>query len=414
MLLFTPPLLLLVTFLATASAATLTPRHDSSSRTKISYGNYTVPSRSHHNGMLHFRSEAPLAPPCTNCAVTFMQAALAYTGDGRTADAATGMWMHHVVFVNTAREDSVCGGEEKERFFASGNERGAIDFGESEVGGAGYFFEDGDEVMFGGELMNMGEEEVEVEVSVTWGFVQEPEEEGMRRVTPYWLDIGGCGSSEKPAANESYFSYASPTMTSDFAGKIVFIGTHLHDGGEKLEVLRNGQAVCSSVPEYTSEHISSMPFCVDAGDVRKGDEWRVKADYDTYSYAPMVNEDGSLEPVMGIALAYVLKSDDDDVSAPHKRKGRGNGWVIAFFILIALAVMGGVGYVLWNRRRVAVWPRWASGRAREGRYSSLDGPGRAEGEGEGLVGGEEEEDEENVWARQTRGSVRLPGGNGRL
>ncbi|KAK4497346.1 hypothetical protein PRZ48_011797 [Zasmidium cellare] len=354
--------------------------------------------------MLHFHAEKALEPPCTDCAITSMQAHLEYTADGSVADADTGMWMHHIVFENFARKEGVCGWD-GQRFFASGNERALIDFGASKEGNVGYWFEEGDQIGFGGELMNMGTEEVEVEVSVTWGVVEGAEEMG--RVMPYWLDIGGCGSSERPAANASIFSYTSPAVTSEeISGKIVFIGAHLHDGGEKLSVLRNGEAICTSTPEYRNDHISSMPPCVDAGVVSKGDEWRIRADYDTYTYAPMLNADGSLEPIMGIALAYVLQSDD----TPATHKSGGNGWVISFFILIALAVMGGVGYVLWNRRRVAVWPRWAGGRAR---YGALDGAGREEGEA--FVGDDgEEEEEENVWARQTRGSVRLPGGDGRL
>lgn len=55
-----------------------------------------------------------------------MQAGLEFE-DGSKADADTGMWLHHVVFQNLNRKDSMCRRTAGERFFASGNERTLID-----------------------------------------------------------------------------------------------------------------------------------------------------------------------------------------------------------------------------------------------------------------------------------------------
>lgn len=58
--------------------------------------------------------------------IVSMLAGLEYT-DGSNADADTDMWMHHVVFQNLNRQDSMCDNIGGERFFASGNERTLID-----------------------------------------------------------------------------------------------------------------------------------------------------------------------------------------------------------------------------------------------------------------------------------------------
>ena len=74
--------------------------------------------------MRNFGSPAPA--PCNDCIVTWMQAGLEYP-NGTVADADTDMWLHHVVFHNLNRADRMCPKSTKERFFASGNERTAID-----------------------------------------------------------------------------------------------------------------------------------------------------------------------------------------------------------------------------------------------------------------------------------------------
>ena len=68
--------------------------------------------------------------PCpgsgVGCLVLTARAGLEFE-DGTVANANTGMWLHHVVVANSGRKDAVC---EKlpERWFASGNERGGIDY----------------------------------------------------------------------------------------------------------------------------------------------------------------------------------------------------------------------------------------------------------------------------------------------
>jgi hypothetical protein len=211
--------------------------------------------------------------------------------------------------------------------------------------------------------MNMHDEPRAAYLTMTFEFIRGMPA-GFSTTQSLWLDIGGCRSSELPAKKDTHFDYASPewTVPSGVGGKVTFVAGHLHDGGTRLEVSRNGEVVCVSKAEYgcggsmgeegideeesvggavelsrrheheheqedvaapaaaataahgmmtgmnmSSMHISHMTACEDVGRVHEGDTWSVTAYYDTKMHAPMVNADGTLEPIMGIALVYVAE-----------------------------------------------------------------------------------------------------------
>lgn len=64
--------------------------------------------------------------PCQNCTVISLQAGLEYA-NGSYANADTGMWLHHAILVNMARNETSCPSA-PEISFASGNERTLLDF----------------------------------------------------------------------------------------------------------------------------------------------------------------------------------------------------------------------------------------------------------------------------------------------
>jgi hypothetical protein len=97
--------------------------HDSE-RVTIKYGAVTVPPMTDNDGMAQFFHRATTLP-CQDCFVTYLRMGLEHA-DGRTADADTGMWLHHGVLVNRNQTDAVCGNV-GQRFAASGNERTAIE-----------------------------------------------------------------------------------------------------------------------------------------------------------------------------------------------------------------------------------------------------------------------------------------------
>jgi hypothetical protein len=105
---------------------------------------------------------------------------------------------------------------------------------------------------------------------------------------------------------------------------------HLHDGGQNVQILVDGQISCDSAatyggsPEYiekpsasghshghggSMKHISKMSQCF--GDslryqsVQPGQKWELRALYDYKKNNGMVHADGKQDHVMGIAIAWV-------------------------------------------------------------------------------------------------------------
>ncbi|KAK3111372.1 hypothetical protein LTR53_013458 [Teratosphaeriaceae sp. CCFEE 6253] len=304
-----------------------------SQRVKVSYGSHVVPN----DRMSHFQSSIPAPCRSDDCLITFMQAQLEYA-NGTTADAATGMWMHHVVFLNSGRNDSVCATRmPAQRFFASGNERTAVDFTSTSAARGtqhiGYPIRAGERLIMSGELMNLLSTPQEVVFSMIWEFLPSAPPY-FKHAVPYWLDVGGCGASEVPAEADKLSEYASPPLDAGLDAEIALIAGHLHDGGTRVDVLRNDRVVCSSEASYEAangaEHIAGMSSCLSAGSVKPGEQWHIKAYYDTISHPPMVANDGSLEPVMGIALAYLVESE------PARMSWWSRSWLVAVVSLVVL------------------------------------------------------------------------------
>lgn len=207
-------------------------------------------------------------------------------------------------------------------------------------------------MVLGGELMNMYDHSQEVVVSTIWDFVPS-DASAFAEAVPFWLDIGGCDSSEQPAMAAGEFSYASPENTTHFNGKVAAIGGHLHDGGTHLEILKNGKPICNTQAAYKGDHISQMSTCSDATPVAPGDRWSLSAHYDTSEHVPMANNDGSLEPVMGIALVYIAMTPLSTQTSI--------AWSIVAVILVGVfAATIGVVVSLYFRKHGSLWPKWKS------------------------------------------------------
>lgn len=78
------------------------------------------------NGMKNFNTR-DATTPCQGCVIVWMHAELEYL-DGKTAGVEDGMWLHHTVQMNLGRNAvKNCKDGQKERFFASGNEKTVAD-----------------------------------------------------------------------------------------------------------------------------------------------------------------------------------------------------------------------------------------------------------------------------------------------
>ncbi|KAK3316258.1 hypothetical protein B0H66DRAFT_560838 [Apodospora peruviana] len=344
------------------ASETLEPRffkdEAKSQRVLKRYGPFTAPGMSDHHGMKQFVSI--MAPPCNDCLVTHIQAGLEYP-NGSYANVNTGMWLHHVVVVNMNRSSTVCPSN-AEPMFASGNERTAANICVNGTQKAGYHILPTDTTFaLVAELMNDKMEARDAVVTIDWEFVpaSSASSSSFKHATPIWLDIDGIcpGSSEVPVpdgGSSKVFSLSlSPPWTSSFSAEILWVMSHLHDGGETLQVTKNSSpVVCDSVarygetdayvvtevhdhntpseggsgsghhggqhgvkrraaaaPAHTTRmtHISSMSSCALLGkQMNVGDEWTITANYNLTDHAPMTEGDG-LAPVMGISIMYVVK-----------------------------------------------------------------------------------------------------------
>ncbi|KAB5543063.1 hypothetical protein GE09DRAFT_237012 [Coniochaeta sp. 2T2.1] len=292
--------------------------HPKSLRVKNRYGPFTVPGMDEDAGMREFQSD--LAMPCSDCVITHIQADLEYP-DGSYANANTGMWLHHVVVYNMNRTDATCSeGTYPQRIFASGNERTKFDVTMGGRINSGYYIKPGDTFSFGLELMNEVPQPRDAILTIELQYLPTVPL-GFKPLTPIWLDIDdefGCGErgSELPPPDDTEtFSFGMDDhhpWTVPFDGTVVLVGGHIHDGGLNLEFRRDGEVVCDSVARYGESegyvdgrmaHISSMGTCTGI-EVRRGERWTVRANYDFGRWMPMM-EGERVASVMGIGLLYV-------------------------------------------------------------------------------------------------------------
>ena len=187
------------------------------------------------------------------------------------------------------------------------------------------------------ELMNEKKESRPAVATITYEFIPAVPP-NFDKVTSVWLDIGGCLNPEQPARNDTTFDYSmQPAWKANFSGHITTILGHLHDGGTHLEVKQNNVTVCDNVAVYGQSagynesmgggmsmtgmeqnmdmsHISSLTTCDMTGTVNPGDEWSVTAHYNTTKYQPMLTNNGTLEPIMGISIFYVARGENATAS----------------------------------------------------------------------------------------------------
>lgn len=94
-------------------------------RVKVSYEPTVVPGIDVGTGMGGFYDRSTFLP-CTDCLLLSIHGDLEFL-NGTVADASSGMWLHHAVFVNKNRKDTTCREQTSQRFFATGNERTLVD-----------------------------------------------------------------------------------------------------------------------------------------------------------------------------------------------------------------------------------------------------------------------------------------------
>jgi hypothetical protein len=285
----------------------------------IEYGSYTIPAGSgdpaDHAGYGHIDNEivTNVSKPCTGCTLIGVTPDLVFK-DGSEANIETGPVLHHVVFFaqSSGKSDATCGksgpGFLGERFFASGNERTAVDLTELPYG---YKINSSETWNMVFHLANWEEEAQTVYIKMTWKYATKGDAESRAALRPVWLDEDGCSldSLITVPTGESDTHY---DWEASFGGELIAAAGHIHDYGVNVELTnesKEGELLCNSIAGFGGsgyvtpdefEHISSMNVCSGepVATFSEGDTLRLHTIYNNKT-------ESSIENAMGIMIAYI-------------------------------------------------------------------------------------------------------------
>jgi hypothetical protein len=209
--------------------------------------------------------------------------------------------LHHVLLMNAARTSPICPGEEQ-RFAGSGAERTPM----SLWGSYAYVTNSSDRWDALWHIMNMSESPMTVYIQYKVGYVAASDPSASRPVTPFFLDVTGCGTNAEfnvPGNGGTGSVYTkSRTFTAPWDGVAVEIGGHLHAGGIDISIKDDltGLVGCTAVAHYDEpepmDFPSSISACMIHDPVIGGGRYTMTARYDNSQ---------PYTAVMGIMLAYI-------------------------------------------------------------------------------------------------------------
>jgi hypothetical protein len=179
-------------------------------------------------------------------------------------------------------------------------------------------------------LMNQSAEDKIVYVTMSYDYVDSIRKD-WGEVRPVWFDVAQCAFSEVfPPKQDGQFTVTASPWVANINGKVIGMAGHAHDGGTNVRVLVDEKPACNSVASYGTspefvqkilpagghshggamEHISKMTMCSPENglgvlEVKKGQKWVLKADYDYGKFKGMTNKRGTQDTIMGIAMMYV-------------------------------------------------------------------------------------------------------------
>lgn len=298
-------------FAATAGAITTTT---------VEYGPWTIPAgngdpHDHANaGMISNEIRFNVARPCVGCKLVAVDPEMVDATTGREVNIRTGPMLHHFLFAASNKTDLTCPGTGSgalgQRFFASGNERTAIDI---ERLSYGYEVGSRDTWNMDVDLMNWSTESRRVKIKVTFKYATGREAESRTNITPWWLDVDGCTTDsliEVPVG----FSDTHREIRAPSAGRLIAMAGHIHDHGLKDELTNQSRSealICSSVARsgeteaYVSPEgrlsISSMSTCIGTpvAEIASGNTLRLHVQYEV----PVGHV--AIDDAMGIMLGFI-------------------------------------------------------------------------------------------------------------
>lgn len=289
----------------------------------IDYGPYTIPAGSgdphDHMGMGEIANKivTNVSKPCTGCTIIGATPDLVYS-DGTKATISQGPMLHHAFWSaqSSGKSDATCGssgpGLLGERFFATGDERTAVDLTSLPYGYKINSTETWNMVV---DLMNWATTSKTVKVRVTWKYATGSDHTSRAPLRPVWLDADGCSMDSLITVPEG-LSDTHNDWKATFGGKLIATAGHIHDHGVNIEVTNQstgGTVLCNSVAGYGGagyetpdgrKHVSSMNVCTGnpISTITKGNTLRLHANYNVPA------GHGAIDDAMGIALAYINPS----------------------------------------------------------------------------------------------------------
>src|ERR687891_722307 len=206
--------------------------------------------------------------------------------------------LHHVLLMNPARTSPYCGNW-PERFAGAGSERTPMSLANP------YAYMVGSNERWNAlwHIMNMSDAPQEVYIQYTVGYQPGATAQNTRAVTPFFLDVTGCGNSTYDVPGDGgpgSVHTKSRSWPAPRDGMLISAGGHLHDGGIDITLKDTapGSPACTGTATYHEDprHLASINPCPMHEKVIAGHDYRVTARYDNSQ---------PWEDVMGIMLTYV-------------------------------------------------------------------------------------------------------------
>jgi Stress up-regulated Nod 19 len=286
---------------------------------KLRYGPFTVPPNSIFSNYPELMGGAKIAKPCEECFIGAFQNALEFE-DGTDAMANSGMYLHHFVIVNENKPDWLCGlragGLFRPQFiYNGGNERPPVRLNSKDKFGMRIDKEDRFNAL--GEIMNMSNKTQTVYTTIIYEVVP-IDTPGYREATHLRIDGWMCGDNSELPTKKGHFQYHSANWTSPYAGKVLHVDGHGHDGVTDVKLYKNGQVVCDSLqyyglrPGWVAKHhgeevkyISDAVVCENQDRIEKGDVFMTEATYNDTEH-PQMMFNGHTENVRTLLACSII------------------------------------------------------------------------------------------------------------
>jgi hypothetical protein len=205
--------------------------------------------------------------------------------------------LHHVLLMNAGRRDMNC--NRPERFAGSGSERTPISLYDPYA----YLVGANDQWNALWHIMNTGTTAQQVYIQYKIGYQPGATPQNTRGVTPFFLDVTGCGNSEYDVpgdGGEGSVHTATRSWNVPWDGYLVTEGGHLHGGGIDITLRNNATGdACTMTAHYEHSHHDGSP-----GEITRCPTHKRVLQGQSFSVISRYDNSEPHQAVMGIVLAY--------------------------------------------------------------------------------------------------------------